>query len=964
MTPERWRQVEDLYHAAVAREPQARAAFLDEACGGDLDLRARVESMVAAHERAGPFIATPAPEAAPELLRIATRPAAVVTGQVLGHYRIESVLGAGGMGEVYRARDTRLDRTVAVKVLPSPLASDPAHRARFEREARAISKLNHPHICTLHDVGAQDGIEYLVMELVEGETLGHRLRNGPLRIEEVLRLGAQMAEALWAAHRQGIVHRDLKPGNVMVAKSGVKLLDFGLAKLRPEGLRESGAVSALAMGSRPLTGEGTIVGTLSYMSPEQLEGREADARTDIWALGTVLYEMATGQQAFGGTSQASVIAAILEKEPAPIASLQPMSPSALDRVVRTCLAKDPDERWQSARDVTSQLRWIGEGDPQAAVLAAAPSRRTRWRTAGPALALALAVATVALLPFRRAPVMAPRSVRFVITPPEGTAFGSFTQAAAVAVSPDGTRIAFTTTAASGKTQLWLRDLDDVVPRPLPGTEGAAWPFWSPGGRSLGFFAGGKLKRIEVAGGLPQTLCDALEPRGATWSADGVIIFASRDHRALLRVPSAGGTPIPETSLLSGEIGHGGPSFLPDGRRYIFYVAADEGRRHEIHVATLGGKDHKKVTDAHSAALFSPPGFLLFTREGSLLAQRFDARTGEVSGDPIPVAEHVGRSGGAGAPAQSPFSVSANGVLAHGSAPHIKNRMLWFDRKGTVVGSVGPEGDYADLALSPDGRKLALCRDDPETDTPDIWIADLVRGSFARFTFHPQWDVYPVWSPDGSRLVFGWDRQGPEQLYTKPVSGGAEERLLETVDSAWPTDWSPDGRSIVYLLFNDRTRADLWLLPLEGDRKPRPLLQTPFNEAEAQISPDGRWLAYTSDEPGRPEVYVAPLPAMNERWQVSTEGGRRPTWRRDQKELFFVAADRTLMSAEIAVGPVFRAAAPRALFQTRIVNSPFPGFRSLYVPDAAGQRFLVVTEPESFTSPPITVVLDWTAGLIR
>ena len=700
------------------------------------------------------------------------------------------------------------------------------------------------------------------------------------------------------------------------------------------------------------------------MAPEQIEGQEADVRTDIWALALVLYEMATGKRAFAATSQASLIGAILKDEPKPIVTAQPLAPAALDRLVRTCLAKDRNDRWQSASDVAEALRWIA--DPTLAATEPVESVRRR-RDVVPWVVAALLAATCVGLAVSRRPVQpAARPVSFTIAPPEGTAIGSFTEAGAVAVSPDGTRVAFTTVSPDGKRQLWVRDLDSVSARALAGADGASLPFWSPDGRSLGFFTTDTLKRITLAGGPPQTICTITSPgRGAAWNSDGVILFATETGPGLLRVAAAGGAVVDETVPGPGELSHLWPSFLPDGQGYLFLVLGDEGPLLHVHVGSLGSKARLKLLPSESGAVYAPPGYLLFVREGSLMAHAFDARARQLTGEPVAVAEGVGRTGGGAPTNYSSFSASATGVLAFGSAPRISNQLLWIDRGGAVRGSVGAPGDYADPALSPDGRRLAVCRDDPQTAKPDIWIVDLVRGSFSRFTFFPRSEVYPVWSPDGARIAFGSDRTIPQQLYVKPTATGDEEKVLDTTHDAYPTDWSSDGRFLVYSSGRaGATRADIWMLPLDGERRPQPLLRGPFNEAEGQVSPDGRALAFTSDESGRPEVYVGRLPNLTERWQVSTGGGRFPTWRRDGKELFYLAADRKLMAVGLAAGSASEGSVPSALFQTRVPQADFPGFHSMYVPALDGQRFLVLTEPEKFNSPPLTIVLNWPADLKR
>jgi len=882
----------------------------------------------------------------------------ISAGSRLGPYEILSPLGAGGMGEVYKARDTRLERSVAIKVLPQRLSSSAEVRQRFEREARTISQLSHPHICALYDVGRENDVEYLVMELLEGETLSERLARGALSLEQTLRYGIEMADALEKAHRQAIVHRDLKPGNVMLTKSGVKLLDFGLAKVFEPAAPKKESLTSLPT-KQALTQEGTILGTFQYMAPEQLEGREADGRTDIFAFGCVLYEMATGKKAFSGASQASLISSIMSSDPPSISSIQPMSPVALDRVVKTCLAKDPEERWQSAADLGRELKWITEGStaPPTTSAARSESRQRLFLWA----ALLVAIGALALAVLRRRPSIPPRTIRFTIPLPEGSLFGSYMEAGTVAVSPDGRRLAFTAVRPGGRGVLWVRDLETLVPRLVPGTEGAALPFWSPDSRFVGFFADGMLKRVGVSGGPPQTVCDSPYAYGGSWNSEGVILFAPDSNRPLMRVAAAGGAPVPETTRASGEIGHYWPSFLPDGRHYLLLVETERVPSTEIQVGELGKKERKEVMVADSAALYASPGYFLFVREGVLTAQRFDATSLQLQGEAMPIAEHVGRTGGAGPTRYGPFSASTNGVLAYGVTATVSSQLAWFDRHGQFLGAVGPPGDYADPELSMDGKRAAVCRDDPKTGTPDLWIVETSRGTLSRLTFHPRSEVYPVWSPDGSRLAFSWDKDGHNDVYLKPVGGGAEKLLLKEQRPTYPLDWSADGRFLLIGVLDPKTHADLWMLPLDGSGA-KPLLQTPFNEAEARISPDGRFLAYTSDESGRPEVYVRPLPSLDEKWQVSPQGGSKAEWRRDGKELFYLAADGKLMSLELKGGGGFEGSTPRPIFQTRTPRVDFPSFHSLYAVTPDGQRFLVVTEPEGRASSPITVVLDWDAGL--
>ncbi|PYQ10648.1 MAG: hypothetical protein DMH00_10485 [Acidobacteria bacterium] len=887
----------------------------------------------------------------------------LTAGSRLGPYEILTLIGAGGMGEVYKARDTRLDRTVAIKVLPSRLSLSQEARLRFDREAKAVSSLNHPHICTLHDVGQQEGVEFLVMEYLEGETLAARLEKGPLALDQVLRTAIEIASALDKAHRQGLIHRDLKPANVMLTKSGAKLLDFGLAKLQGlEAGSSTAGVSALTTEGRNLTAEGTILGTFAYMAPEQLEGKEADARTDLFALGVLIYEMATGKRAFQGKSQASLISAIMSFDPQPISALQPMTPPALDRVVKVCIAKDPDERWQTSHDVMLQLTFIAEGGPQAASSASVAARRGRenlgWIVAG--VLLLAGLAAIALYPRQSTPDA--RVIRLSVSPPEGSTVES------ISVSPDGRRLAFVAMGPDGRTLLWLRPLDSYAAQPLVGTEGAAWPFWSPDNRSLGFFAQGKLKRIDAAGSLLQTLCDASDdPRGGTWNQDGIILFSPNFGSPLHQVSAGGGTSTPVTALdaSQAETSHRWPSFLPDGRHFIYLVRSAQPDHRGIYVASLNSKDARRLVSVESSAAYAAPGYLLFVRERILMAQPFDATKFQISGDSFPVAEGVGSFGESGPTGYAPFSASGTGVLAHGSVAARMTQLVWFDRTGQPLGPIGPPGTYTEPALSPDGQRVALGRDDPKTGRSDLWVLDLSRGVLSRFTFHPSNDYWAVWSPDGSRIVWASDRAGHDDLYLKPSSGASQdELLLESDHVKWPDDWSRDGRFIVYEESNPtnpKTLVDLWVLPLSADRKPFPFLRTEFNETHAQLSPDSRWMAYVSDESGRAEVYVQTFPRAGGKRQVSTDGGDQPQWRRDGRELFYLAPEGKLMAAEVKGGPTFEAAVPVPLFGVRVPAVSIGSFRNHFVVSPDGQRFLVNTIAEGASSSPITVVLNWTVG---
>jgi len=872
------------------------------------------------------------------------------------------------MGEVYRARDTRLDRIVALKVLPSHLADNEELRQRLDREARTISQLSHPHICALYDVGHQDGIDYLVMEYLEGETLSDRLARGPLPTEQVLRYGIQIADALDKAHRQGIVHRDLKPGNVMITKSGVKLLDFGLAKLRASA--KGSVFSSLSVlptqTDASLTAQGTILGTFQYMAPEQLEGREADARSDIFALGALLFEMATGKKAFSGKSQASLIAAILDATPPPISSVQPMTPPALDRVVKTCLEKDPEDRWQTAHDVMLELKWIAEAGSQAGLPAPVVARRKSRERLAWAVAAVLAAGGVAVgfVELRR-PLSAPVVVRSAILSPEKTIFRFIgNDAGPVAVSPDGRTLAFVAADSSGKNTLWVRPLDSLVARSLPGTERASYPFWSPDSGFLGFFADAKLKRIEVAGGPALPICNSPDPRGGTWSKDGVILFEPQFREPISRVSAKGGRPIPVTRFDSArrETTHRWPFFLPDGKHFLYFSGSHQtGAESELDSIFVGSLDAaerpKLLVNARSRAEYAS-GHLLYVRQKTLFAQRFDLGKLELKGEPAPVAEDVQDDPGF---FSAVFSASQNGTLVYqraGAATGL-TQLVWFDRSGKKLEAMEEPADYWDPRISPDGRRVTFAIADPG----DTWTYDFARRVRTRLTFEPADDSYPIWSADGSRIVFSSGRSGAGDLYAKPVSGtSSEELLVSSKLFKAPTSFSPDGRFLLYqVATGSSARLDLWILSL-ADRRASPLVQTEFDEGEAVFSPDGRWIAYQSDESGRHEVYVRTFPGPGGRWQVSTAGGLHPVWRADQKEILYQSPDGKLMAVDISAAAQFESGTPKVLFEIRTKNSPGRQFDV----SRDGQRILVNTPAGEAKeeSSPIVLVQNWTATLKR
>jgi len=893
-------------------------------------------------------------------IRIA--PSVVISsGTRLGPYEIVGQLGKGGMGEVYRATDTRLGRTVAIKVLPDHVADDPDLKARFEREAKTLASLSHPHICPIHDVGSQDGTDFLVMEYLEGETLAERLLRGPLPLETALRHAIEVADALDKAHRQGVVHRDLKPGNIMLTKTGAKLLDFGLAKRQPVG-PGSEAVSAAPTVISPLTGAGSIVGTFQYMAPEQLEGKDADTRTDIFAFGAVLHEMVTGKKAFEGTSHASLISAILKDTPTPIVGLQPLAPPALDRVVATCLAKDRDDRWQSARDLLRELQWISQAGPQPGtpLLAAAPrASRERWLMASMAVALVV-IAALAIPATRYLRESAPDLplTRFEIeTPPTSNPY-SF------ALSPDGRYLVFVATTERTR-RLWLRPLDQVTAQPLRGTEGASRPFWSPDSNAIGFFAAGKLKRVNLVGDV-LVLADADEAAagGGTWSRDGVIVFGPVfvNNPLMAVADTPGGTPVTVTPSAPG---HGGrwPQFLPDGRRFLFSASGPLDPP-GVYVGSLDGGEPRRVLPDATSAMFVPPDLLLLVRQGVLVTLRFDPTEGTVSGEPIPVAQDVSSEllafGTRGA-----FAASATGQLAHREVVAERRQLVWFDRTGAMQGTVGPPDENGLMApeLSPDGQRVAVTRNDQ--GNLDVWLGEVSRGVLSRFTFDPSFDAYPLWSGDGRRVVFDSDRNGPHDLFEKLASSGVagDEQLLHATASGnkFGQSWSDD-----YLLYRQAKPTPgftLMALPVTGEREPFPVNETPFSETNGQISPDGQWLAYESDESGLMEIYLRPFPGPGGAQRVSSDGGSQPRWGPDGDELFFVAPDGRLMAVPIAVatdGQTAEAGAPKQLFLTRLASTA--AVRKPQYAVAPDGRFLMNVIAEEATASPITVVLNWTAGL--
>ena len=905
---------------------------------------------------------------------------ALTSGTKLGPYEIQSPLGAGGMGEVYRARDTRLDRTVAVKILPPHLSSSPEARQRFEREARVISSLNHPHICVLHDVGSQDGTSYLVMEYVQGETLEQRLQKGPLPLKQVLECGVQICDALEKAHRAGIVHRDLKPGNIMLTPAGAKLLDFGLAKpvaiLGAQALSDKGPLtpstptmnlSALSAPPGALTQQGTIVGTFQYMAPELLHGQEADARSDIFSFGAVLYEMITGKRAFEGKSQLSVASAILEKEPEPITKIQAMAPPALDHVVSECLAKDPQSRWQNAGDLARQLRWIASGASGVSPAPEVRPRRPRRERLLWAAAVAALLAVVTWLSLRQS--QPTQTLRSYLPPPPEVGFdftGDFS--GPPVITADGTAVAFCARTQKDRDLIWVQSLGDLTPRKLEGTDGAFFPFWSADGKFIGFFADGHLKKVQASGGPVTVLADAPNARGGSWNQDNVIIYEPDYRDSIWRVSASGGTPARLTKFEGGKhTTHRWPKFLPDGKHFLFFATNHSGGSEQgIYFGSLADGSYKHVIDSDSDAQYAS-GYLLYHLQQALLAQKFDPSSGTVSGDPAPVANSVEYDSGTW---HTSFAASQNGLLVYEpGSKALGTDLYWLDASGKLLKKVGERAFYKGSGrFSPDGKRLAVSMGDPQAD---IWVFNLSGGAPTRLTFGGATHLMPSWSADGQRVVYV-RQSGPTvvtgtSLRTRLANGGGQEEVLMEGDTngqartLFQPQWSPDGRYLVHMEQTGPTVSGVWALPLTGDKKPFPIVQPQSPQAriiQSCLSPDGRWLAYSSTESGREEIYVTHFPSGEGKWQVSQDGGTFPNWRGDSKEIYYVGLDGFMhaatvntKSAEFELDPV------RTAFQVNYI-APV-GVPYDVAPD--GQHFIFATYPES-VSIPMVLVTNWVGDL--
>jgi Tol biopolymer transport system component len=876
---------------------------------------------------------------------------ALTSGTKLGPYEIRSPLGAGGMGEVYRARDTRLDRDVAIKVLPGNLSSDASLKQRLEREAKAISKLSHPHICALHDIGHQDGVDFLVMEYLEGETLERRLTKGPLPPEQTIRYAAQIADALAEAHKLGITHRDLKPSNVMLTKTGAKLMDFGLAK-QSGAAPLATALTEMTMEQSKLTSEGMLVGTFQYMAPEQLEGKEADPRTDIFALGELIHEMAAGKPAFGGHSRASLIAAILTTDPPPISQFQPLCPPGLERVVKKCLAKDPDARWQSASDLASELNWIADGGSQAA-LRVSPEHG-RWAGSSWLLAatffLLMMVAGVAWWQAgnRRLPAM---YFHTAVPFPAND----------LALSPDQRLVAMV--AYSVQTNdyvLWTYEVGGRRSTPLEGTQGASYPFWSPDGRSIGFFADGKLKKVDLSGGQSRVICDAPNGRGGTWNRDGAIIFSADALAGLSRVSALGGSPVeltkPDPTRF--ETSHRWPEFLPDGKHFIYLAANFSGKpeMNAIFLGSLDSPDRRLLVISTANAAYAEPGYLVYLRDKTLVAQPFDRRSYALSGEPHALSDEILFLPQVN---RAIFSVSSGDVLVTqpGKGANM-SQLAWFDRSGKPAGTVAQPGWYANVRLSPDGRRVAADQTDPDGRNIDVWVHELSRGTVTRLTFDPALDQTPVWSADSQKVLFSSNRGGTFALYLKNADGsGSEQQLVDyggALANAW--DWSHDGKYVLV-----RKGSELAYLSWP-ERTTTALFQAKWTVRGAQFSPDGRWIAYASNETGNMEVYVSPFPSVNGKWQVSNAGGQEPKWRNDGKELFYMSTDGKITAVSVSAGASFQAGTPVALFQTHRRQPMSSQDLFSYDVSSDGQRFLIATKLDEPNAAPLSVLLNWASEM--
>jgi serine/threonine protein kinase/Tol biopolymer transport system component len=870
-------------------------------------------------------------------------------GTRIGPYETLSLLGSGGMGEVYRARDTKLGRDVALKILPDAFISDPERLARFQREAQVLASLNHPHIGAIYGLEESNGVRALVLELVEGPTLADRFAQGAIPLDEALSIAKQIAEALEAAHEQGVIHRDLKPANIKVRPDGtVKVLDFGLAKLTETpaasgavGLSQSPTITTPEM----MTRVGTILGTAAYMSPEQATGRPADKRSDVWAFGCVLYEMLAGRRAFEGEDVAAILGAVLKTEP-DWTRLRADTPPPVRRLLRLCLEKHAKNRRSDASDVRIDIEQAVQEPERTAAPTAASTRRTRvaWIVAA---VMSAALASIAVRQFREAPLADQPEMRLEITTPATSAPLDF------ALSPDGRNLVFVA-SGDGAQRLWLRRLDQAEAQPLAGTDEAIFPFWSADNRSIGFFSSGKLKRIDVAGGPPRVLTDAAPGRGGAWNADGTILFASSAAGSrVFRIPASGGEAVPVTRLAPSQTSHRFPRFLADGRHFIFYAQGTTGMQ-GIYLASLDGGEPKRLTAADTAGEVLGPDRIVFISQGALVTRRLDLKRGELLGGPETLADHVGSN----ASFRGGVSVSGDGRIAYRASGGERTQLTWHDRTGKPVGVANQPDGQGLLApeLSPDGRRVAVDR--TVQGNRDVWLIDPARGGLTRLTFGPSVDGFPVWAPDGTRIAFESNRKGPYGLYIRPSGPvGTEEAIAESPNSRWPLDWSKDGRFLLYHEDDPKTGSDIWALPMTGSDR-TPIVVARSATVTGQFSPDGRWVAYDTNESGQFQIVVQPFPNPSGKSQISTGGGTTPRWRVDGKELYFIGPDGKLMASLIhASASSFEAETPVPLFQTRMNN--ISSKRQYAV--ASDGRFLINQILDDASGTPITLILNWKPG---
>jgi eukaryotic-like serine/threonine-protein kinase len=873
-------------------------------------------------------------------------------GSRLGPYEIVAPIGAGGMGEVYRAKDPRLGREVAVKVLPASFSSDPDRMRRFEQEARAAGILNHPNITAVYDVGTLDGTPYVVTELLEGETLRSRLAGGALAPRRAVDYALQIAHGLAAAHEKGIVHRDLKPENLFVTRDGrVKILDFGLAKLTQP---ERGGPQTNLPTETAATEPGVVLGTLGYMSPEQVRGRPADARSDIFSFGAILYEMLSGRRAFHRDTAADTMSAILREDPPDLSSTNRLIAPALDRIVHHCLEKDPEARFHSAHDLAFQLQFPATGETSG--IAAAPSLKSRPSPAllaMGAIALLLVAALTMLVLRRPNPAPAARLVRFSVPIPPGTIYAPGDISRGLSISPDGTNLVVEA-LSNGRRRLFLRPLDSEKYTELEGTVGASAPFWSPDSCFIAFFADGKLKKIPAAGGPAEELCPAPYDWVGTWGRDGTILFSQipPGEPGIFRVSDRGGEPVRVLGVdPSDPVALLWPQFLPDGRHFLFQALESTGRMRALRVGSLDSRDVRVITQLASRFEYAEPGYLIYVRDNALFAQPFDAKKAALYGEPTLVAENVHHFFG---PGHAAFSVSQAGVIAYQVA-ETPVRLVWLDRRGRELGVLGQPSVVEFVRISPSGNRIAVDVEDSRFGTSDLWVFEAASGASTRLTSGQIDENAPVWTPDGARLLFRRDDKGPPDIAQMVVgSPGSERALLIQPGVQQPEDVSRDGRRLVFLE-DAATTADIWLISIDGDSRPKLWLRSPFNERNPRFSPDGRWIAYDSDESGTREVYVALTDGAGEKKRISPSGGREPRWSSDGKELFYAAPDDTIVAVPVIPGSDLQTGPGAPLFRMET------GIRNFDVaPD--GSRFLVSTPLEKSPESPIRVILNWPAAL--